>query len=166
MFAKIINDSVEKYPYQPTEDYPLTSFQSGYDAPEFNVYWVHPSPQNNPDPTNLNAIEDTPIYDGDKWVQGWAYVEKTDEQKRQEKYNPGAFLTAMFSDANFAIWMGNFTPFQQSGIAAIATNAKIDNDWATMQATYDQLKSANAPSQGLIDSWQGVAENYGIPLIF
>lgn len=166
MYAKIINEVVEKYPYNYQEDHPLVSIIGNIDSPEHNTYFVHLTEPNNPDPENLNTIESTPIFDGTKWIQAWEYTEKTEEEKRQARYNPSALLNSMFSNGDFASWIENFSSFQQSGIAAIATNAKIDNDWTVMQSAYNQLKTIHSPVGGAVADWQAIADQCGIPLEF
>lgn len=81
-------------------------------------------------------------------------------------YNPSQFLQQMFANAAFAAWMENFTPFQQTGFANTATNAKIDNNWTVMQSVYDQFKAGVVPSQAAIDEWQGYADANKIPFTF
>lgn len=156
------------YPYNTRSDYTNTSFPAGSSYPEFNVYWVYPTAQSNPDPTNLKAEEATPVYsvENERWEQAWNYVAKTAEELRLEKYNPAAFLQAMFADSTFETWMANFSTFKQSGFLDSTTNAKVDNNWSVVQAIYDSFKAVAAPSNDDIVTWQGVADLFGVPLVF
>ena len=166
-FLKYANETVT-YPYNTRADHPNTAFPGGSDYPEFDIYWVHPTAQNNPDPETLNIIEDTPVFNNElnRWEQAWNYVAKTAEELRLAKYNPAQFLQQMFMSQSFAVWMENFTSFQQTGLANTATNAKIDNNWTVMQSIYNQFKTGVAPSQAAIDEWQGYADANGIPFTF
>jgi hypothetical protein len=74
MFAKIINDQVLEYPYDPKKDYPHTNFPIGNSYPQFNIYWVHLNAPVNPDPINLIAKEIAPFKSGSNWYQGWEFV--------------------------------------------------------------------------------------------
>ena len=78
MFAKIINNTIESYPYNPQLDYPLTSFPDGDSYPAFNCYWVYSTAPVNPDPESYDAIELTPVFNSeiDRWEQGWDFIEK------------------------------------------------------------------------------------------
>lgn len=167
-FALIIDNVIERYPYNTKEDYPNASFLEGEDTPEMNVYWVHSTTPENPDTKTLKAVESTPLFSPirNRWEQSWVFIEKTPEELQQERYNPGSFLLAMYSSLSFAEWVSLFTPFQQTAIANVATNAKIDNNWSAMQMIYDQLKEAIAPDATDIAEWQEAADLFGIPLTF
>lgn len=156
------------YPYNTRSDHPNTSFPTGSSYPEFNVYWVYPTAQSNPDPTLYNAVEGTPVFNAatNCWEQQWDYTPKTAEELRLQKYNPAQFLQQMFSNAAFETWIGNFSTFKQLGFGDAATNAKVDNNWSVLQAIYDQFKAAVAPSQTDIDAWQSIADDNGILFTF
>lgn len=168
MFAKIINNIVIKYPYNTSEDHLLTSFPEGASYPEFDAYWVHQTTFINPDPANFNAVETTPAFNPEtnQWEQSWSYIEKSTEQKRLAKYNPNGFLQAMFVNASFGQWMGNFPPFQTAGFVSSTTNAKMDNDWSVVQGIYNSFKALVSPSIDSINEWQEIADVNGIPLVF
>ena len=155
---------VKVYPYNTRFDYPNTSFPPGTDYPGFDVYWVHSTTPNNPDPETLNVVEDTPVFNNElnRWEQTWSYVPKTAEEIRLGKYNPAQFLQQMFSDAAFESWISNFSTFKQLGFGDAATNAKVDNNWTVLQAIYDGFKSAIAPSETDIEAWQSIADDNGI----
>lgn len=159
---------VKVYPYNTRSDYPNTSFPTGTDYPDFNVYWVYPTAPNNPDPTNLKVIEGEPVFNGvtNRWEQSWTYPNKTAEELRLDKYDPAAFLQAMFADASFETWVSNFSAFKQSGFLDSTTNAKVNNNWTVVQSLYDSFKAVAAPAQSDVDAWQAIADQYGIPLIF
>lgn len=165
-FLKSTNNTIT-YPYNTYSDYPNTSFPQGSDYPEFEVYWVHPTAQNNPDPTEYNAVEITPSFNTEtnRWEQTWDYVAKSDEEKRLTKYNPAQFLQQMFANAAFETWLGNFSSFKQGGFMTAATNAKVDNNWTVVQSIYDQYKVAVAPDAA-VTQWQAIADANGIPLSF
>jgi hypothetical protein len=74
MFAKIINDKVIEYPYDPKKDYPNTNFPAGLDYPQFNIYWVKAIYPINPDPQTLIAKETEPTKYLDKWQQSWEFI--------------------------------------------------------------------------------------------
>lgn len=75
MFLKSTNNTIESYPYNTREDYPLTAFPPGADYPTFNIYWVHPTPQS--PPPDHTATEGQPIYNNElnRWEQTWEYQE-------------------------------------------------------------------------------------------
>lgn len=76
MFAKIINNVVIDYPYNPQDDYPLTSFPVGESYPDFNCYWVESTVPNNPNLALYDAAETTPVLNNGRWEQAWTFVEK------------------------------------------------------------------------------------------
>lgn len=162
-FLKYTNNTIT-YPYNTYSEHPNTSFPTGSDYPGFDVYWVHPTTPNNPDSTQYNTVEDTPVFNevANRWEQSWSYIAKTAEELRLQKYNPAQFLQQMFSDAAFETWIGNFSTFKQLGFGDAATNAKVDNNWAVLQSIYDQFKSAVAPSETDIEAWQSIADDNGI----
>ena len=168
-FLKSIdNTTVDSYPYNTRTDHPNTSFPSGSDYPSFNVYWVYPTAQNNPDPAEFNAVEIDPVFNTElgRWEQAWDYVAKSDEEKRLAKYNPSLFLQQMFANTAFETWLGNFNAFKQAGLLDACTNAKVDNNWTVVQSIYDQFKAAVAPATVDEAAWQIIAVDCGIPLIF
>jgi hypothetical protein len=79
MFTKIVNNAPTAYPYNPQVDHPLTSFPVGDSYPDFNTYWVHTTTPVNPDPALFDAVESTPVFNGDRWEQSWEFVEKPAE---------------------------------------------------------------------------------------
>jgi hypothetical protein len=162
------NTTVDSYPCNTYSDHPNTSFPSGSDYPEFNVYWVHPTAQNNPDPAEYNPVEIEPVFNSElgRWEQAWDYVAKSDEEKRLAKYNPAQFLQQMFANAVFETWLSNFSTFKQAGLLDACTNAKVDNNWTVVQAIYDQYKAGVAPGEPNTAAWQVIADDCGIPLIF
>jgi hypothetical protein len=76
MFAKIVSNSIETYPYNPRIDYPQTAFPIGSSYPNFNCYWVFPSTPPDYDPENQELMEETPIFVNDKWEQKWIVIQK------------------------------------------------------------------------------------------
>ena len=99
MFAKIVNNTIESYPYNPQVDYPLTSFPVGASYPDFNCYWVYPTSPNNPNPDLYDAIENTPIFNGEKWEQSWTYIEKPPipPQPDWDAFNGAVFANERFN---------------------------------------------------------------------
>lgn len=98
MFAKVINNAVEVYPYNPQVDHPLTSFPVGASYPSFNCYWVHPTTPVNPDPALYDAVEGSPVFNGTQWEQSWTFVEKP---PAPPAVNWDGFNAYMLTDATF-----------------------------------------------------------------
>lgn len=98
MFAKIINNTIESYPYNPQSDYPLTSFPVGASYPAFNTYWVYPTTPLNPNTELYDSVETTPVFNGMNWEQLWEYVEKPPEPPQP---NWDSFNTQMMSNPRF-----------------------------------------------------------------
>lgn len=98
MFAKIINNTVEIYPYNPQSDYPLTSFPVGASYPAFNCYWVYSTTPLNPNTDLYDSVETTPVFNGTTWEQSWEYVEKPPQPP---KHNWDMFNTQMMTNARF-----------------------------------------------------------------
>ncbi len=76
LYAKIINNKVEKYPYSFIDlkcEYPNTSFPEEMieeRCHDYNMYEVLPTPQ--PYITKSQILgETTPTFDGTNWVQTW-----------------------------------------------------------------------------------------------
>lgn len=76
LYAKIIDNKVEKYPYSLQDlkyDYPNTSFPAEMPIErlnEYNMYEVLSTPQ--PSITDSQVlIETNPIFNGANWVQTW-----------------------------------------------------------------------------------------------
>ena len=78
MFAKIINNTIEAYPYNPQSEHTLTSFPVGNSYPYFNCYWIYFTEPNNPDLEMYQAVESTPQFNTElnRWEQSWDFVEK------------------------------------------------------------------------------------------
>ena len=82
VYAKIIGNKVEKYPYSFMDlrcDYPNTSFPEEMIIErynEFNVYEVLPTLQ--PSITDTQILwEGTPEFDGKNWIQIWRISEES-----------------------------------------------------------------------------------------
>lgn len=162
MFAKIVNGTIEVYPYNPKADHPNTTFPTGADHPSFDIYWVYPSPQNNLDADLYNAIEGQPTFNAEtnRWEQTWDYVEKSAEEKRQAKYNPSVFLSNLLSDPEFKDWASQISFVDYINISTTALDAKQTNDWSVCEATLNQL---TIPAE-LLTKIRGLVEEYGIPI--
>lgn len=92
--------------------------------------------------------------------------EKLLKEQQQEKYNPNGFLIAISNNANFEIWMDNFSSYKQTVMANTATKAAIDNDWSFLQSLYDQSKTAFLPTEAQRTEWQAIADDNSIPISF
>lgn len=98
MFAKIINNTIESYPYNPQSDHSLTSFPVGASYPDFNCYWVHSTTPVNPDPELYDAVETTPVFNNNRWEQAWEFVEKP---PAPPTHDWDTFNAYMLTDATF-----------------------------------------------------------------
>jgi hypothetical protein len=106
---------------------------------------------------------------------GWIWFDSIDTARAvlglpivtpPEGYDPAKFLQDMFANANFESWLSHFSVFRQSGFLDVATNAKIDNNWAILQSVYNQYKESFPPSVDAITEWQAIADANDIPLSF
>lgn len=97
-FAKIIDNTIQVYPYFPQVEYPLTSFPIGNDYPQFNTYWIHPKTPSNPNPEVYDSVETTPIYNGTHWEQAWDFIEKPPKPPQANWDN---FNLQMMSNSRF-----------------------------------------------------------------
>jgi hypothetical protein len=79
MYIKLKNGLIDKYPYSVNElrqDNNNTSFPLNIPEErlsEWNVFLVSPTVQ----PDNVEGkelVEDTPVFDGEKWVQVWNLI--------------------------------------------------------------------------------------------
>ena len=85
MYIKIVDGQIEKYPYSVGRlkaENPNTSFPENISdevLAEFNVQKLKQTQQ--PSITyKQNIIEDTPIFDGNNWVQVWNVTDKEQEE--------------------------------------------------------------------------------------
>ena len=163
-FLKSINNTIT-FPYDPSLDYPNTSFPTGVDHPSFDIYWVHPSPQNNPDPSLYNAVEGQPVFNAEtnRWEQTWDYVEKSPEEKRQAKYDPATFLMTAQADPDFRTWRSQLPPQEYTELLTAAGDAKQTGNWTAFQSLLD-IRSVDF-SPALLAKIQALVEQYGIPIV-
>jgi hypothetical protein len=86
MYAKVINETVEKYPYslgQLQKDYPNVSFPKNPNKEtfaEWGVVFVEATPQPSFDQVNQNCNEINPVKENGVWVQTWLVTDATQEQ--------------------------------------------------------------------------------------
>jgi hypothetical protein len=162
MFAKIIDNIVEKYPYNPAEDYPVTGFPEGSDYPEFNIYWVHKSPLPQFFPLDQNIVESDPQYIDGQWVKSWSVEEKTLEEKRIARYNPAKFLEEIHLLSSYQAWMTELNSNLYSTFLLAVERATNSGNWVYAQNLYNVLK-VQSP-HGHATQWQAIAVQYGIPM--
>lgn len=86
MYAKIINNVVEQYPYRLTDfrkEHPLVSLPRDWPADalaQYNIYEIVRVVPPTVDPATHKVVEGDPVLDG-SWKQAWIVVEKTQQEK-------------------------------------------------------------------------------------
>jgi len=167
MFAKIINQNVISYPYDTFSDYPYTAFPEGSDYPEFNIYWIHQTEPNNPDPVNFSAVAGLPVFNTDtqRWESSWNYIEKPEEEKVAARYNPEAFLTSLLVDPDYRQWYAGVSDVAiREHLAPVAADAKISGVWTIFNALLLESVAINPLSEELQQKVTALAILYGIPI--
>lgn len=132
MHIKINNGQIEKYPYSYDilkAENPQTSFPAEPSKAllaEWDVYPVQQVEQ----PTytyKQNIVEDTPIFDGNKWVQVWSVTDKPQieldaihEQLRSEAYQNESdplFFKYQRGEVEKQVWLDKVTEIKARYVA-------------------------------------------------
>jgi hypothetical protein len=167
MFAKIVDQNVISYPYDTSTDYSHTAFPEGSDYPESNIYWVHQTEPNNPDPINFSAVAGSPVFNTEtqRWGLSWNYIQKTEEEKFAARYNPESFLTSLLVDPDYRQWYAGITDVAvREHLAPVAADAKISGVWTIFNALLLEAIAVNPLSEELQGKVTELAIRYGIPI--
>lgn len=165
MFAKIINNTIVFYPYNPQSDYPLTSFPIGDSYPDFNCYWVYPTVPNNPDENLYDPVESTPVFNGEQWEQLWTFVEKPPSPPVP---NWDGFNAAMLANVEFNQITGvvlGIVPTVALGmpaaLAQVSTNGVTA--FALVFSAFCQIGNVSISQR---ETWATIAEEFNLPTGF
>ena len=164
MFLKSTNNTIESYPYNTREDYPLTAFPPGADYPTFNIYWVHPTPQS--PPPDHTATEGQPVYNNElnRWEQTWEY---------QEVVPPvvpdwDAFNAYMLSDTMFKSYRDVVRPIDGDLTSALFTtyNRVASDGVSAFSLVWGQWCSVSGITAEDREIIAVVAEGFNLPMEF
>jgi hypothetical protein len=170
MYLKYQNNTIT-YPYSFTQlrqDNPLTCFPSdvmnGSHNELLTEYNVYPIIDNPPElNTNEKIINKTLVNNETNFYYEYDVTTKTDEELRQEKYNPIGFMESLADNQLFQQWA---LQANQSPGFSFMMIAYQNNNFDRVQAYYNALKASYPLPENAITEWELLANEYGINLAF
>lgn len=108
----------------------------------------------------------TPYLDVDIWRQSWEVTEKSDEEKRQARYNPDDFLLGLNQNSAYQTWSNLLPPNPYANFLLAVQRASESQNWVHVQSFYDGFKQAIPPPPEALIEWQEIADLYGILIVF
>ncbi|NJN74787.1 MAG: hypothetical protein HC799_19380 [Limnothrix sp. RL_2_0] len=110
--------------------------------------------------------EATPTIVDGAWTQQWEVTNKSDEQKRQEKYNPGGFLNEIKVHSGYVSWLLSLPVPAQMELVVTAATAKADDNWTELQNFYNGIIIGFPMADAVRGELQEIATNNGILFTF